>query len=90
MKQVNDCDGKVIVTIPQLLPAVEKAKEICPTLKSIIVVGEAQGHHSFFEMIKTDASDVKLLKGTDINSIEETAVLPYSSGTTARTKNKKF
>jgi 4-coumarate--CoA ligase len=85
-KQVKDSESSVIVTIPQLIPTVEKVKEKCPTLKSIIVVGDAEGNHSFFDMLNTDTSSGKLLKGTDINTMRETAVLPYSSGTTVNNK----
>ncbi|XP_021962744.1 probable 4-coumarate--CoA ligase 3 [Folsomia candida] len=85
-KQVADCGGKVMVTIAQLLPAVEKVLEGSPTLKSVVVVGEAGGHHSFFDMLNTDVSSATFLRGSDINTLRETAVLPYSSGTTGTPK----
>ncbi|OXA62362.1 4-coumarate--CoA ligase 2 [Folsomia candida] len=85
-KQVADCGGKVLVTIPQFLPAVEKVMEESPTLKSVVVVGEAGGHHSFFDMLNTDVSSARFLRGSDINTLRETAVLPYSSGTTGTPK----
>jgi len=89
-KQINDCQAKTIVTIPELLPIVKIAKEKCSSLMHIIVVGEEEGCHSFFELLKTDPSSYKLLKGSDINSLKETAVLVYSSGTTVRKCFKLF
>lgn len=82
-KQINDCAGKIVITIPQLAPLVEAARPNCPTLteKSIVVGETSEGCHSFFEMLKTNTTGIDLLKGSDINS-DDIALLPYSSGTT--------
>ncbi|CAL8097226.1 unnamed protein product [Orchesella dallaii] len=88
-KQVNDCGGKIVITIPQLVSQVEAARALCPTLteKTIVVGAEPVSEcHSFFEMIKTDATGVDFLKGSDINALEDSCLLPYSSGTTGAPK----
>lgn len=89
-KQINDCGGKIVITIPQLVPLVEAARASCPSLteKSIVISAEAvDGCHSFFEMLKTNAAGVDLLKGSDINATEDGCLLPYSSGTTVKSDN---
>ncbi|ODM98590.1 4-coumarate--CoA ligase 2 [Orchesella cincta] len=88
-KQINDCGGKIVITIPQLVTQVEAARALCPTLtqKTIVVGGEPVNDcHSFFEMIKTDASGVEFLKGSDVNALEDGCLIPYSSGTTGPPK----
>jgi hypothetical protein len=51
------------------------------------VLGEAQeGCHTYFEMIKVDPTGVDFLKGKDIDTRQETALLPWSSGTTGPPK----
>jgi len=72
------------VTLPELLPVVKQAKEKCYSLIQTIVVGEEEGFHSFFEMLETDPSSFERLKGSEISSMDETALLVYSSGTTVK------
>lgn len=81
-RQVENCGGKSIITLSELLPIVEKVKELAPTLKSVIVIGDPKGHHNFFDMLNTEPDRDKLLKGSDIDTETQTALLPYSSGTT--------
>lgn len=74
-----------MITIPQLVPLVEAARPNCPSLteKTIVISPEAiTGCNTFTEMLKTNADGVDLLKGSDINSEEDSVLLPYSSGTT--------
>lgn len=74
-----------MITIPQLVPLVEEARKNCSSLteKTIVISGEAvEGCHSYFEMVKTNATGVEFIKGSDINSVEDSCLLPYSSGTT--------
>lgn len=82
-KQVKDSEAKVIVTITQLAPVAREVQKLCPTLKSVIVIGEpVEGCHSFFEMIKTNSSGKEFAKGSSFDTTDEIAFLPYSSGTT--------
>jgi non-ribosomal peptide synthetase component E (peptide arylation enzyme) len=84
-KQINDCEGKTILTTFDLIPLVRAVMKKCPTLKSVIVVGDpVEGCHTFSEMLKTERSSAKILLGSELNTLEETALLPYSSGTTVR------
>ncbi|XP_021952713.1 probable 4-coumarate--CoA ligase 1 [Folsomia candida] len=85
-RQVENCGGKSIITLSELLPIVEKVKELAPTLKSVIVIGDPKGHHNFFDMLNTEPDRDKLLKGSDIDTETQTALLPYSSGTTGPPK----
>lgn len=81
--QLNNCEAKAIVTLPMFLPQVQEAKAQCPLLKSVVVVGEAQpGCHSYFEMAKVNSDGVEFLKGSKIDTVNHTAILPWSSGTT--------
>lgn len=85
-KQINDCGGKTVITIPQLVPLVEAARTLCPTLteKTIVVSAEPiQNCHSFFEMLKSDPTGVQFLKGSEVSKVDS-CLLPYSSGTTVR------
>ena len=77
-KQLRDSDAKFLLTIPQLMPtAMEMAK--ATGIQKLFVIGEAEGAVSF-ESLLSNASPAQPL--TPIPSMEEVAVLPYSSGTT--------
>ena len=91
VRQVKISESKIVVTISALVPILRRALKECPTLKSIIVVGEpAEGCHTFSEMIKFDSSGSKFLKGSDINSKDFVAILPFSSGTTGPPKGEEI
>ncbi len=80
-------ESKIVVTIPALLPVIRRAVAECPTLKSVVVVGEAaEGCHTFSEMVKADSSEAEFLKGADIDTKDYVALLPFSSGTTGPPK----
>jgi acyl-coenzyme A synthetase/AMP-(fatty) acid ligase len=85
-KQLKDSETKCIVTFPLFVPIVQQIIQDPKLSKcKVIVIGEAtEGCHTFSEMLKTDSSSVKLLKGSDSNvDLEnDTAALLYSSGTT--------
>ena len=76
------------MTIDTFLPTVLCAKEECPDLNTIIVVSPTppSGCTSFFDLIKTDPEGHDFLKGTEINTLEDLAYLPFSSGTTGPPK----
>jgi len=83
---VNNCQSKLIVTTAELSPKVKAAKKRCPTLQFVVLIGDEMEQDdpdlSFSEMLKADPSCAKLLKGSEIDTTDYVAVLPYSSGTT--------
>lgn len=83
--QLKDCETKCIVTFPLFVPIVQHVISSTPELAGcqVIVIGEpTEGCHTFSEMLKTDSSSAKLVKGSDIDTQNDTAALLYSSGTT--------
>ncbi|CAL8097190.1 unnamed protein product [Orchesella dallaii] len=86
-KQVNDCKAKIIVTLSQFAPIVREVQKLSSTLKSVIVIGDpVDGCHSFSEMVKVNSQGVEFAKGTQFDTTDELAILPYSSGTTGPPK----
>jgi acyl-CoA synthetase (AMP-forming)/AMP-acid ligase II len=84
-RQVKGAGAKCVVTTPNFLKTIRKAKSSgeCANLNSIVVIGEAHdGCHTFSEMIKTDTTGVEFMKGSQMNTKEDAVLLPYSSGTT--------
>jgi len=86
--QFNDSGAKLVITSSRLLPAVEKARKLCPQLLSVIAIGDSGEYnaHSFFEMCEVDWTGIEFLKGTEIDTTKEMAMLQYSSGTSGRPK----
>ncbi|ODM98593.1 4-coumarate--CoA ligase 1 [Orchesella cincta] len=83
--QVNDSEAKVIITLSQLVPTVREVQKLSSSLKSIIVIGDTvDGCHSFSEMVKVNSQGVEFAKGSQFDTTEEIALLPYSSGTTGK------
>ena len=86
-RQLESSEAKAVVTISNFVPAIVAVKEKSPILKSVIVVGEAtEGCHTFAEMIRTDVTGVEFCKGSQIDTVNDTCLLPYSSGTTGLPK----
>ncbi|XP_015755198.1 PREDICTED: 4-coumarate--CoA ligase-like [Acropora digitifera] len=81
-KQLKQADAKWILTVPQL---VHRAKEAMQELgqDNVLVVGEVDGYESMSELLKDDESSVP---EPSINPKEDTAVIPFSSGTTGHPK----
>ena len=87
IRQIQDSEAKSIVTIPAFLPIVQAYQKSNPNLKHVVVLGEARdGCHTYSEMIKTDPTGANFLKGSEIDTNEEVALLPFSSGTTGLPK----
>lgn len=76
-QQLNDCQAKYLLTIPQFL---DKAKEAASRSKveEIFVLGEAEGATPFASLLQGDGQ----MPEVQINPKEDLVVLPYSSGTT--------
>ena len=76
-------DAVCVVTNDDNLNSVLQAKGETPNIRSVIVVGESvNGCHSFHEMAKTSTLGVQFFKGSDVDTREHLALLPFSSGTT--------
>ncbi len=79
--QLNDCGARFLVTIPLFLDkALEAAKQ--SGIEEVFVFGEAEGATSFMALLNNDGT----FPAVEINPREDVAVLPYSSGTTGRSK----
>lgn len=81
-KQLKQADAKWILTVPQL---VHRAKEAMEELGrgNVLVIGDVDGCESLSVLLKDDGSSVPDIT---INPKEDTAVLPFSSGTTGHPK----
>jgi benzoate-CoA ligase family protein len=79
--RINDSSAILVVTTPEYVKEVEKIK--CPTLKHIIVVGDAEKDQlSFYDLMKS-ASRYLQIANTKANDI---AFFCYTSGTTGMPK----
>ena len=87
-RQLLKCRATIAVTIEAFLPTVLCAKAECPEIKTIVLVSPnvQSGYLSFFDLIKTDPTGHEFCKGTDSNTLEDLAYLPFSSGTTGPPK----
>jgi acyl-CoA synthetase (AMP-forming)/AMP-acid ligase II len=80
--QLSDSGAKLLFTIsPFLDRAVAAAAEVGLPAESVIVLDGAEGHTSLRDLLATAAEPPAQTVGAD-----DTAVLPYSSGTTGRAK----
>jgi len=87
IRQLHDSEAKGVVTIPAFLPIIREYQKSNPNLKHIIVIGEAhEGCHTYSEIIKMETDGANFLKGSEIDTVDEVALLPYSSGTTGLPK----
>jgi long-subunit acyl-CoA synthetase (AMP-forming) len=87
-RQISDCEPEAIVTLSAILPKVQKASTLAARqVKPLIIIapGIEPGSHiptgtiDLREMIR-DGIDTSEFRFT--GNIEDTVVLPYSSGTT--------
>jgi non-ribosomal peptide synthetase component E (peptide arylation enzyme) len=88
-RQLQTCNAKAAVTTPQFLSSLlaTKGSGDCPDLKSIIIIGEPHAEcHTFSEMIKVDPTRVRFPSSSEINTLEDITLLPFSSGTTGLPK----
>ncbi|WP_274559834.1 4-coumarate--CoA ligase family protein [Streptomyces spiramyceticus] len=80
-KQLRDSSARWIVTISPLLSVARRAAEMVGGIEEIFVCDRdpAEAHRSLLDMLaSTDAPDPQII----IDPAEDTAALPYSSGTT--------
>ncbi|MFG2624496.1 4-coumarate--CoA ligase family protein [Streptomyces sp. NPDC048473] len=81
-KQLRDSSARWIVTVSPLLEAARRAAELVGGIEEIFVCDRAQGHTSVLDMLATTAPEPHIA----IDPAEDTAALPYSSGTTGTPK----
>lgn len=85
----NDCEAKVIVTTPDLLSEVEKAKEELKTIKQVIVAsaktGEVGDQYIVFDDLIDSFKDSVELSPVRVD-YDEAALILYTSGTTGPPK----
>jgi acyl-coenzyme A synthetase/AMP-(fatty) acid ligase len=78
-----DSEAKMAISVPEYVSAIDKVRGSCPSLKEIIIVGEAgDGHFSFDELMAnaSEELDVERTRADDI------AFFCYTSGTTGSPK----
>ena len=81
--QLRDAGATFIITIPLFA---DKAKKSASSvgIKTVHVVGEAEGCESLLALLGDDGEDFP--EDVEINPKEDIACLPYSSGTTGQPK----
>lgn len=80
-------DIKGVITIPHFLPSIQEIKSRQPQLEKVILIGDAHdGSHTFSEMIKTGTVGVEFHSGKSVDTANDIALLPFSSGTTGPPK----
>lgn len=78
--QLTDSGARFVLTVPERLEAVRAAAG--PNIEEIFVVGEALGATPFAVLQEFDGE----MPSVAISPAEDVALLPYSSGTTGRSK----
>ncbi|SBT95024.1 Acyl-CoA synthetase (AMP-forming)/AMP-acid ligase II [Streptomyces sp. DI166] len=77
-RQLKDSAARWIITVSPLLESARRAAELAGGVQEIFVCDSAPGHRSLIDMLATTAPEPEI----DIDPAEDTAALPYSSGTT--------
>jgi acyl-CoA synthetase (AMP-forming)/AMP-acid ligase II len=80
--QLNDCHARVLVTVPPFLERALAAASQVPTVREVVVIGEAEGATPYAELRAATGEPpvVRIDPATDL------IALPYSSGTTGLPK----
>jgi acyl-CoA synthetase (AMP-forming)/AMP-acid ligase II len=81
-RQLNDCRARLLVTVPSFVDRAFAAATQVPTIREVIVVGEAAGATSYADLVSAtgEPPDVRIDPAVDL------IALPYSSGTTGLPK----
>ena len=81
--RINDSKSKIVITTPKFVDAVNQIKDKCPSLKHVILVGEAEDEHlSYNDLMKESSPKLELEK----TKKEDMAFFCYTSGTTGNPK----
>lgn len=78
----KNSDAVAAVSTPEYLPPLEAVRPRCPTLKHLILVGEAAGHLSYRELMAQASPELNPVA----TSKDEPAFMVYTSGTTGEPK----
>lgn len=81
-QQMRDCSAKYLLTVPPLLDKARPALASAPTVKELIVFGEAEGCTPFASLFASGSTPPNVT----INPATDLVTLPYSSGTTGLPK----
>lgn len=82
--QLQDAGATFIITIPLFADKVKQSASAHGQIKTIYVVGEAEGCESLSTLLGDDGEDFP--ENVEINPKDDIACLPYSSGTTGHPK----
>jgi len=83
-RAVNQVRSKILIISSDLVGHTKNLSQRCPTIKEAIVFGKADGCRSFSDLLE---SDMSLFPGKlDINCLDRSVVIPFSSGTTGLPK----
>jgi len=81
--RLNDSSSKAVITTPKYVKEVHEVEKNCPTLKNIIIVGDAEKNEvSYKELIKNSSTSLKL----EPTKKDDMAFFCYTSGTTGNPK----
>jgi acetyl-CoA synthetase len=81
--RINDSGAQAVITTPRYVQAVNEIRDKCPTLKHVIIVGEAYSDQVSYEEVMKEAS--RNLEITPTKS-DDMAFFCYTSGTTGNPK----
>lgn len=81
--RINDSGAVAVLTTPDYVAAVENVRGSCPTLKHVIVVGDATGHQLAYADLMSKAADECAIEKTAKDDI---SFMLYTSGTTGNPK----
>ncbi|MEK7878911.1 MAG: AMP-binding protein, partial [candidate division NC10 bacterium] len=79
---LRNSDAVAAVTTPEFLPPLESVRPRCPTLKHLILVGEAAGYPSYRTLLEQASPDLT----PAATRKDEPAFMIYTSGTTGEPK----
>ncbi|UCE38576.1 MAG: acyl-CoA synthetase [Thermoplasmata archaeon] len=81
--RINDSGSKAVITTPRYVGEIDKIRDKCPTLKHIIIVGEAYGDQLSYSELMRESS--YYLKAEPTNR-DDMAFFCYTSGTKGNPK----
>ncbi|MBV9358050.1 MAG: 4-coumarate--CoA ligase family protein, partial [Chloroflexi bacterium] len=81
-RQLNDCHARLLVTVPSFLERALAAAGQVPTVRDVIVIGEADRGTAYADLLSVTGEP----PAVDIDPAVDLIALPYSSGTTGLPK----
>jgi acyl-CoA synthetase (AMP-forming)/AMP-acid ligase II len=81
-QQLSDCNARFLLTVPPLIDNARAAAERVPSVREVLVFGEAAGATPFASLLTHGAQP----PAVSIDPFNDLVALPYSSGTTGLPK----